>query len=230
MVKVNEKVPMNEADVSRIMEAFGSMAGSARRRACDEPEQTAASSTGRRRTDPLMETEEIHFGQEPEQHARNPDPVTQRLEAQMLRDAIINFSDRNQIDTTDLLDQIYAEITGLAAQTRRPYQGPPWPPTTAGPMAYVPQQTPPPPVPETDDPINVPVPTEHVPDEALITWGKHTGKRFMDLHQDLKYVRWVLSNGSRFNPEDAMAVTDYLDQHYYLTTGKRRILMRRTEP
>ena len=124
---------MNEADVSRIMEAFGSMTGSVRRRASDEPEQTAASSTGRRRTDPLMETEEIHFGQEQEQHAQNPDPVTQRLEAQMLRDAIINFSDRNQIDTTDLLDQIYAEITGLAAQTRRPYQGPPWPPTQRGP-------------------------------------------------------------------------------------------------
>lgn len=230
MVKVSEKVPMNEADVSRIMEAFGSMTGSVRRRACDEPEQTAASSTGRRRTDPLMETEEIHFGQEQEQHAQNPDPVTQRLEAQMLRDAIINFSDRNQIDTTDLLDQIYAEITGLAAQTRRPYQGPPWPPTTTGPTVYVPQQMPPPPVPETNDPIDVPVPTEHVPDEALITWGKHTGKRFKDLHQDLKYVRWVLSNGSRFSSEEAMAVTDYLDHHYYLTTGKRRVLMRRTEP
>ena len=230
MVKVNEKAPMSEADVSRIMEAFGSMTGSVRRRAHDEHEPTAASSTGRPRTDPLMETEEAHFGKE--QQVPNPDPANQRLEAQMLRDAIINFSERNQIDTTDLLDQIYAEITGLAAQTRRPYQGPPFVPQQGHPFpaAYLPQQTMPPPMPATHNPIDVPVPTEHIPDEALITWGKHTGKRFQDLHQDLKYVRWVLSNGSRFSSEEAMAVTDYVEHHYYLTSGKRKVLMRRTEP
>ena len=221
---------MNEADVSRIMEAFGSMTGPVRRRACDEPEQTAASSTGRRRTDPLMETEEIHFGHEQEQQAPNPDPINQLLEAQMLRDAIINFSERDQIDTTDLLDQIYAEITELAAQTRWPYQGPPWPPKATGPAAYVPQQMTPPPVLATNDPIDLPVPTEHIPDEALATWGKHTGKRFQDLHQDLKYVRWVLSNGSRFSSEEATAVTDYLNHHYCLISGKRKVLIRRTEP
>ena len=120
----------------------------------------------------------------------------------MLRDAIINFSDRSQIDTTDLLDQIYAEITGLAAQIRRPYQGPPFmphqghpfpvPPKAPGPVVYIPQQMTPPPVPATHDPIDLPVPTEHIPDEALITWGKHTGKRFQDFHQDLKYVLGAL--------------------------------------
>ena len=179
-----------------------------------------------------METEETHFGQE--QQVPNPDPNNQRLEAQMLRDAIIDFSGRNQIETTDLLDQIYAEITGLAAQTRRPYQGPPFVPHpghpfSPAPTAYMPQRTMPPPMPATNDPIDMPVPTEHIPDEALITWGKHTGKHFQDLHQDLTYVRWVLSNGSRFSSEEAVAVTDYLEHHYYLTSGKRKVLMRRTK-
>ena len=104
------------------------------------------------------------------------------------------------------------------------------PPKAPGPAVYIPQQMTPPPVPATHDPIDLPVPTEHIPDEALITWGKHTGKRFQDLHQDLTYVRWVLSNGSRFSSEEAVAVKDYLGHHYYLTSGKRKVFMRRTEP
>ena len=143
MVKVDEKAPMSKADVSRIMEAFGSMAGSVRRRAHDEQGPTAASSTGRRRTDPLMETEETHFGEE--QQVPNPDPANQRLEAQMLRDAIIDFSGRNQIEATDLLDQIYAEITGLTAQTRRSHHGPPLEHPSS--TAYLPRSTMPPPMP-----------------------------------------------------------------------------------
>ena len=91
----------------------------------------------------------------------------------------------------------------------------------------------PPPVLATHDPIDLPVPAEHIPDEALITWGKHTGKRFQD-HQDLKYVRWVLCNGSRSSSEEAVAVTDYLGHHYYVPDLRqaqgRKVLMRRTEP
>ena len=149
------------------------MTGSVRRRAHDEQEQTAASPTGRRRTDPPMETEETHFGQE--QQVPNPDPNDQRLEAQMLRDAI---SGRMQIETTDLLDQIYAEITGLAAPSRRPYPGPTFVPHQgqAFPAAYMPQQTMPSPMPATHDPIDMLVPTEHIPDEALITWGEAHGQ------------------------------------------------------
>ena len=97
-----------------------------------------------------MEAQEYQlFNQKETEHVRR------QTEAQQIPQAISGFSDRSELDLTEFLDGIYAELAGLTPQT--------------APTTYAPTRMPPPPMPGSARSIPVSLDDiQQIPEHGLL--------------------------------------------------------------